>query len=277
MKSLKGLLILTLIFSFFACKTKKDVVVSVGQDVVTTGDFKDKMQEAAYYYNRDYVETPQGKEQILDGIVKETVMLSAARDNGFDKTPEFKAQLNNFVRQALITSLVKDLRAKDLNITQEEIQAAYDANKAYYDNPIELKVAHILTLNKSDAEQVLADLNSGGDFPAIAKEKSIDQSSAANGGELNWFSKGDMVKDFENAAFSLKNKGDFSPIISTPFGYHIIKLIDSRKIDPITFDAVQTKLRRILEKEKFDLWYDSIKKGKSIKINKDKLADIKLD
>ena len=227
MNNFKNLLIIAFILAVaIGCKVKKDVIVQVDKDVVSSADFKGRMQEAADYYNKDYVQTEQGKTQVLDGVVKETVMLFAARDKGFDKTEEYKTQLSNFTRQALITSLVKDLREKELQVKDEEVKAVYDKDKAYYDNPVQVEVSHILVLDKAKAESLLKEPQAGADFAVLASSASIDQSSAANGGKLNWLGKDDMVPVFENAAFALVNNGDISGIVQTPFGYHIIKKLN---------------------------------------------------
>ena len=277
MRNLRSyLLVSLLVLVVFGCKNEKDVVVKVNSDKVTTAEFKARMQEAAYYYSKDFVDTEQGKDQVLDGVIKETVMLSAARDQGFDKTEEYKLQLNNFVRQALITNLVKELRETTLKVTDEELKAAYEADKAYYDAPKEVQVAHILVLDKGKAELILEELKEGADFAVLASSASLDTSSAGNGGVLNYFGKGDMVPAFEVAAFGLEKDGDISEIVETTFGYHIIKKIAEKTGDPVSFDDVKNKLRKILEKQKFDNWYESVKSKKKIKVNEKLVKEITL-
>ncbi|MCP4482249.1 MAG: hypothetical protein GY817_05635 [bacterium] len=277
MKNFKSLSIIVLVSLFmFGCKTAKDSVIQLGKDSVTVNEFKARMQETSYYYSKDFIDTPQGKKQILDGLLKETIMLSAARDKGLDKTEEFQIQLKTFTRQAIITSLVKELRQNELNVTEEEVEALYEKDKAYYENPYKLIVSHILFSDQAAAEAALKELEAGVAFEVLASSASIDQASAKKGGVLPAFGKGDMVPAFEEVAFSLKNNGDISELVKTTFGFHIIKRLNQEMIDPISFEASKNKLRRILEKQKFDTWYESVQAKKVVKVNESKIADITL-
>src|SRR3989339_26989 len=96
----------------------------------------------------------------------------------------------------------------------------------------EVRASHILVKEEDNAKLIMAKIKKGDDFAKLAKEFSIDQGSAVKGGDLGYFSTGMMVKPFEQAAFSLKN-GEVSGIVKSQFGYHIIKVVDSRlrKID----------------------------------------------
>ena len=90
--------------------------------------------------------------------------------------------------------------------------------------PSKVNASHILVRTESEANVILFDLQRGADFAKIAKEKSLCP-SGKKGGNLGWFGRGQMVKEFENAAFSLK-KGEVSKPIKTQFGWHLIKVID---------------------------------------------------
>jgi hypothetical protein len=116
------------------------------------------MIEAANYYNKAFLNSEQGKNQILDGVVKETVMLETAKKSGYNKTEDYKTKFKNFEKQVLITELIKNLRDKELKVSDEDIKKEYDKNKAYYDAPKEIKVSHILLNNKEEADKVLKKL-----------------------------------------------------------------------------------------------------------------------
>jgi parvulin-like peptidyl-prolyl isomerase len=277
MKISKIFLLFLILPVLFACKPSQKNVVKVNGATVTTQEFKDRMSEASYYYNKEFLNSEQGKNQILDGIVKETVMLEIAKKKGYDKKDDYKTKFKNFEKQALITDLIKDLRDKELKVTDEDIKKEFDKNKSYYDAPTEIKVAHILVNKKEEAEKILKELQTGTDFAVLASSNSLDTSSSKNGGELEWFGKGDMVPEFEVAAFSIKDNGAISGIIKTNFGYHIIKKIDDRTAKALTFDAVKVKLGKILEKQKFDNWFEKEKKGMKVKINEKLLKDLNTD
>ncbi|MCF6332551.1 MAG: peptidyl-prolyl cis-trans isomerase, partial [Draconibacterium sp.] len=110
------------------------------------------------------------------------------------------------------------------------------------ENRGEVHVAHIMKMFpkgatpeikaklKTEIDSIYTELQNGADFAALAKAKSDDKRSAANGGEMPWFAAGRMIKEFAEPAFALKNKGDFTPPIETQYGFHIIKKLDSRGI-----------------------------------------------
>ena len=91
--------------------------------------------------------------------------------------------------------------------------------------PNQVHCAHILVKTEKEAQTVLGRLSKGEKFSNIAKEVSRDPSSGKRGGDLGWFTRGKMVKEFEQAAFALQ-KGQTSPIVKTPFGYHIIRRLE---------------------------------------------------
>jgi len=91
--------------------------------------------------------------------------------------------------------------------------------------PNQVHCAHILVKTEKEAQAVLARLSKGEKFSNIAKEVSRDPGSGKRGGDLGWFTRGKMVKEFEQAAFSLE-KGQTSPIVKTQFGYHIIRRLE---------------------------------------------------
>lgn len=271
------LLILVLLFSV-GCKQKKEIAISAGNEAVTKQDFETRLREASNYYDKSFIETEQGKNQIADGMMKEAVMLEIAKKQGYDKKDDYLTKSKNFERQTLIADLIRDLRETgDLKLTEDDVRKVYEADKAYYDSPKEVKVAHILVTDKALADSLLQQLKAGADFAVLASSNSLDKSSAANGGELNWFAKGDMVPVFEKAAFDLKELGTLSEVIKSDFGYHIIKKLGDRIGTPIPFENVKMKLGRILEKEKFDTWFEKEKSKLKVKINKNIIESVKLE
>ena len=145
-------------------------------------------------------------------------------------------------------------------VTDEEIRKYYDDNPDKFKQKSQVRASHILisvdssaTKAQKDAarkeiEALLSRIKSGEDFAAIAKEKSQCPSSA-NGGDLGFFSKGDMVEPFEEAVFSMK-PGEISNIVETQFGYHIIKLTDKKDEKTIGFEEAKEEISRSLKREK---------------------------
>jgi len=165
-----------------------------------------------------------------------------------------------FASQITIKKLVdKDLASK-IVVTPEEVKAFYDGNPDVFKTPEMVRASHILVKvdkTASDEEKAKAlekiktiqkRIKSGEDFAEVAKEVS-DCPSKDNGGDLNFFHKGQMVPPFENAAFSMK-QGETSDIVETEFGYHIIKLTDKKTAGTMSFDEVKPRIEQHLKNEK---------------------------
>jgi peptidyl-prolyl cis-trans isomerase D len=147
--------------------------------------------------------------------------------------------------------------AATMQVPREEIERTYNARLGTYTTPEQIRASHILltTEGKDDAavraqaEQVLNEVKAGGDFAALAKKYSQDESNAQQGGDLDYFSRGRMVPAFENAAFALK-PGEVSDLVKTEFGYHIIKLTDRKPAivrpltDPDVARELETEIKR---------------------------------
>jgi peptidyl-prolyl cis-trans isomerase D len=150
---------------------------------------------------------------------------------------------------------------KTITVTETELKAYFDQNQAALSNKEERRASHILfnagkdvsaadrAKAKSKADEILTQLRQRPDqFAELAKKHSQDQGSAPNGGDLDFFAKGAMVKPFEDAAFALK-KGDISDVVETDFGYHIIRLTDIKSAVGANFQQVRPQLESDLKKE----------------------------
>jgi len=161
-----------------------------------------------------------------------------------------------------------------LQIPDDELRAAYEKNKDHFRTPERVKVRHILfqTTGKSQADidkikakaqDVLKQVKSGGDFAALAKKYSEDPGSAQKGGDLDWVVRGQTVKNFENAAFSLKPK-QFSDLINTEYGFHIIQVLDKQEARLQPFEEVKGQLAAETKKTAvFDKMQNSIDQARA--------------
>ena len=126
-------------------------------------------------------------------------------------------------------------------VTDEALKKAYDDKYVSAEPTKEFDAAHILVKTEDEAKAIKAELDKGADFAALAKEKSLDKGSAANGGALGWFGPGMMVKPFEDAVMALE-KGKLSDPVKSEFGWHIIKLNDVRTAAAPKFEDVKEQL-----------------------------------
>ena len=145
-------------------------------------------------------------------------------------------------------------------VNDADAQAFYNENKANFEQPEQVKASHILiqvspsatteekAAAKAKAEKLLKQVKDGGDFAETAKENS-DCPSKAKGGDLGFFGKGQMVKEFEEAAFGMK-VGQMSDVVETQFGYHIIKVTEHKDAGTTSFDEAKPDILKGLKQQK---------------------------
>ncbi len=127
-------------------------------------------------------------------------------------------------KQSLRYTVLQEKAQADVKVTDEEIQKYYDQASQ------ELHARHILVATEEEAKEIIEELKNGGDFAEIAKEKSTDTASGAEGGDLGWFSVGQMVEEFNDAAYALEVNTISEPVKSD-FGYHIIEVLEKRAVE----------------------------------------------
>ena len=257
------------------CSRQGAVLANIGSKTITGADFVDRLKQLPPQY-QGMIKTDEDKKTMLDAIVKEQLIVQEARERNIDKDKAIQSKINTIVDQILLEEMIKRVRDTQLKPTDAEIKAYYEQHKTEYNGQERVKVAHILVKDKGKAEEILAKLNKGADFGALAQANSIDPGSSRKGGELDYFSKGDMVPEFEKAAFALNTPGQLSGIVQSAFGYHIIKLIDKKSAGQKSFEEAKTEAGRALEKEKFDKWMEGLKTKWHVKVDYDKLKALSL-
>jgi peptidyl-prolyl cis-trans isomerase D len=144
-------------------------------------------------------------------------------------------------------------------VTPEDVQRYYDDNIQQYQTPEQIRASHILlrTEDKDEAtvrkqaEDVLKQARAGADFAELAKKFSEDEGSKVNGGDLDYFSRGRMVPEFENAAFAMV-PGQISDLVKTQFGFHIIKLVDKKPGETRSLDELRPQIQEQLTSQRAD-------------------------
>jgi peptidyl-prolyl cis-trans isomerase C len=181
---------------------------------------------------------------LFDGILEQLVQQEALRQSVTDMSPRHKAMLENdnrgFVSGVAIERVVLDA------VTEQALQAAYDARFKDVAPQTEYNAAHILVATLEEAEALKAELAAGADFAELAKTKSIDTGSGANGGELGWFGMGVMVKPFEEAVVAAK-LGEVAGPVQTDFGQHLILVKETRVAANPPLDQIRDELAAEIE------------------------------
>ena len=149
--------------------------------------------------------------------------------------------------------------AASIKVPKEDVERSYNEQLGKYTTPEQIRASHILFATegkdenavRAQAEQVLKEAKSGADFAALAKKHSQDETTAPQGGDLDYFSRGRMVAAFDNAAFALA-PGEMSDLVKTEFGYHIIKLTDRKPaiVRPLSEPAVYQEIESALLRER---------------------------
>jgi peptidyl-prolyl cis-trans isomerase C/foldase protein PrsA len=181
----------------------------------------------------------------------------------------FKEDMRESVEIQMRDQALREEVIGDLQPTDAELEAYLEKNISNYDTPEEVRASHILVDDEETAQRILDQLNDGADFAELAKEYSTCP-SAEGGGDLDWFSRGRMVPEFEEAAFALQ-VGEMSGIVKTEFGYHIIMVTDRKEAHTPTLDEIKDQVRDDYKKErgdeKFNDWYDDIYAQTQVEIN----------
>jgi peptidyl-prolyl cis-trans isomerase C len=180
----------------------------------------------------------QRRDYLINYLVDVVLLSQAAEQQKLGDRPDVKRQLAFDRNRLLMESLLKDTgRAAQTDSTEHQV---YDEAIKQAKPEEEVHARHILVPTEDEAKAILAQLKGGADFAKLAKEKSKDQ-GAADGGDLGYFTKEQMVPEFAEAAFKL-NKGQLSDPVKTQFGWHIIKVEDKRTKPTPTFEQVKSQI-----------------------------------
>ncbi|MDR1196032.1 MAG: peptidylprolyl isomerase [Endomicrobium sp.] len=254
------------VFALAACKEEKGVVVAkVGGTQITDKMLAEKLQNTPPAY-QNYVNTPLGRKQFIEAIVRENIMIESAKQAGVNKRSEYTEALADFKREQerqyneyrdglLIEAYLREVHT-GITATDDDIEQYYNENKAIFDAPIEYTVKHILVTDKVEAEAAYVRIQNGENFDDVAKEVSEDTGSAMNGGLIGPFKRGDLVPEFEKAALELKNN-ELSGIVETSYGFHIIFKVSENILPPMSSEQAKNEIKRTLEKERFDKWFET--------------------
>ena len=200
--------------------------------------------------------------QLLDTLVTNMLAAQAGRKQKLADDPEVKKRVQ--WAQGQIIEEVYLSRYIRAAITDDKVKARYDQFLKEQKPQDQVNAKHILVKTEDEAKSVIADLKKGGDFAAIAKDKSNDPGTKATGGDLGWFTKDEMVPEFAEAAFKLQ-KGQYTEApIKTQFGYHVILLVDRRTAPPPTMEEARSQVVSLLQRELIDQKVKELRTGAKI-------------
>ena len=208
--------------------------------------------------------TAEQRTQVLDLLVRSEVALQQAEKAGLDKQGDAPVQLQfsrlQILEDALFSGYIKAHKASDADLKTE-----YDAQVAQMPKT-QYHAHHILVASKAEADAVIEQLKKGAKFETLAAAKSTDPGSKVKGGDLDWFNSAQMVKPFSDAVAALK-KGEVTPApVQTQFGWHVIRLDETREISPPPFDQVKDRISQIVDSKRLKAYSEEL--AKTAKIEK---------
>ena len=210
-------------------------------------------------------DTPEARKGIIDQIALQMVVAEEAVKKGLDKTPEVIEQFDTIKQSVLANAYVEDF-IKNNPVSDDMVKAEYERIKATITGT-EYKARHILVEKESEAKDIIARLKKDpAAFAKLAMEKSKDSGSKARGGELGWFDPKRMVPEFGTAVSTLE-KGKFTEApVKTQYGYHVILLEDSRKIEAPPLEEVKPQISQQLLQQNVKKQLDALKATAKVEI-----------
>ncbi|HEY0942931.1 MAG TPA: peptidylprolyl isomerase [Steroidobacter sp.] len=200
------------------------------------------------------------KSTLLDQFISMQLAAEAAEKEGITKDTKVQDQLALARLNVIVDSGLQQWLEKH-PVTDEELRPEYDAQVAQM--PKEYHARHILVDDQAKAEAITKQLQAGGDF-AKAAEKSSKDPSGKSGGDLGWFTLDTMVKPFADAVATLEPGQMTAAPVQSQFGWHIIKLEDSRVSQAPPFEEVKDRVKMIVQRKKLQNYLDELRKGAKI-------------
>jgi peptidyl-prolyl cis-trans isomerase C len=205
--------------------------------------------------------TPEQRGQVLDELISMQLLATQGTKDAIEKDPDVAARLN-VVRTRVLADSESQKYLKDKEPTDAELHAEYDTAIAAMDKT-EYHARHILVPTKEQAEAVIKKIKGGAKFEDVAKAQSTD-GSKTNGGDLGWFTLTRMAKPFGDAVKILKKGEMTQEPVQTQFGWHVIKLEDTRETAPPPFEQVKQQVSNGVIQKKLQAYVDSLKKTAKI-------------
>ena len=260
---------LVLVIGMTGCNNE-DIVAKVNNEVITKDELYDLLVE-------------QNGTQVLESLIAEKILNAEAKKQNINVSEEdVQAEINKVIdnyggqevfNQAMeyygyslddikknitMNTQIRRLLEPSISISEEEMLGYFEENKDTFNQIEQVKARHILVETEEKANEVKEKLLADGDFAELAKEYSTDEGSKELGGDLGYFGRGEMVSDFEEAAFNLEI-GAISEPVETVHGYHIIKVEDKKEAKEANFEESKYDIKDILLEERlpeaYQTWY----------------------
>lgn len=206
------------------------------------------------------------KNSIINELISSELVYQEAQRLGLDKQPDYLVR-EELGRRKLLTSVFLQDYVKKNPVSDADTKAAYEQYKKAYGDK-EYSARHILVKTEAEAKDIIAQLGKGGDFAKVAKEKSLDDGSKEKGGDLGWFSPASMVKPFSDVVANLQKGAITATPVQTQFGWHVIKLVDTRPSQPLAYEKVKGGLQKNLQQRNLEKLMTELRGKAKIELSK---------
>ena len=206
---------------------------------------------------RDFLETY---------VITREVLYQEAKKKGIDKRKEIVDKVEDFKRAMVIDALLNGELSGKAEVTDSDIQRYYKENEDQLIEPREVKIRHVFVTSELALKDVMMKLSKGESFEKLASAYNVDK-SREDAGSLGYIRRGQLAPSFaqfEEAAFSLRKKGEISDVVKTPYGYHLIQLEDTRGTVRKPIEQVKEKIRFFLQaKKRQEAYLEYVKAARS--------------
>lgn len=220
-------------------ENENKVLARVGAAEITQKDINDLHKNVGPEKILHYA-TPEGQKHLLEELISQELLLQNAINNKLNETPEFLAEVEKIKNSILKQFALREL-LKTVSVTDEFVKNYYEENLESFKKPEAWKASHILIDTKEESDKIYQEIKDGKSFADAAMEYS-NCPSKEKGGDLGFFTAGQMVKEFEDSVKEMK-VGEIKDGVKSQFGYHLINLTDKKDSSLPVFDEIKDKLK----------------------------------
>jgi peptidyl-prolyl cis-trans isomerase C len=224
-----------------------EVLARVGNEAITRIDYETRLKSMPPGKRQEF-EDFEKKKELLDNMIKARLLVVEGTNKGMMEKADLQAKLrairDDFITQEYVLAYIE----KKVEVTEEETKAYYESSPEFRARDV-VKMSQIVVEKEAEAKEILKSLKKGENFKKLAREKSADPVSKYQGGEVEWFEKGNEDKEIEEALLKLE-KGGISDIVKAKGNYYILKLDDRKTIPQPPYLKVKDEILRNLKRKK---------------------------
>ncbi len=247
------------------------VVAEIGSEKITLSQFQTELDKLPPNLKQMASDKKMQKE-FLEQLATSRLLYQEGVKQGLTKDPAVMSQIDEATRKIVLSALLqREIENRIKAPSPEEVNQYYLTHADEFQQEKQVRARHILVKDEKEAAKLVAELQKGADFAALARDNSSCP-SADQGGDLGFFTRNRMVKEFADAAFALK-KDEICTPVKTKFGYHIIQVVEINEESTRPLDEVRTTIENKLTQEKksqvFKEYVDGLKKKLKIVLHPD--------